>query len=168
VLESGWLAALPYLAAAASAALGGQLGDVFRARYGAVWGFRLIPLVALPISGAALIATVEAESAFWVIFALCLAFFAVEATEGPYWAATTEIAQADTTIGTAVLNTGGNLGGVLGQPVVGWLSANGHWTAAFVTGTVCAILAAGLWLTIDARRKIPGAVVDDDIARAMA
>ncbi|HLY54402.1 MAG TPA: MFS transporter [Stellaceae bacterium] len=168
VLESGFLAALPYLAAAAGAGFGGHWSDLLRNRYGAAWGYRLLPLAALPITGLALILTVEASGAFWAIFGLCLAFFAVETTEGPYWAATTEVAQTDTTIATGVLNTGGNLGGVIFTPLVGWLAENGDWGAAFMTGAACSLVAAALWLLVDARRKFISTVADDDIAQVMA
>ena len=50
---------------------------------------------------------------------------------------------------TGVLNTGGNLGGIIGIPIVGYLSGHGAWNAAFYIGLFCAVLAAILWLAID-------------------
>jgi sugar phosphate permease len=51
---------------------------------------------------------------------------------------------------TAVLNTGGNLGGVVATPTIALLSAGHHWTSIFVLGAVLSLLAALLWLAIDA------------------
>jgi len=40
--------------------------------------------------------------------------------------------------------------GLIGIPIVAYLSGGGHWTTAFVIGTVFAILGAVMWLGIDA------------------
>jgi len=47
-----------------------------------------------------------------------------------------------------------NIGGVIGIPIVAWLSQHGNWYAAFATGTAFAVVAAGLWLLIDPERRI--------------
>ena len=57
----------------------------------------------------------------------------------------------DTMAATGLLNTGGNLGGVIGTPIIAALSSY-SWTVVFATGAVCAVVAAGLWLSIDTRR----------------
>jgi MFS family permease len=54
---------------------------------------------------------------------------------------------------TAVLNMGGNLGGVIGTPLIAALTATqGGWGVVFATGAVTSIVAALLWLRIDAGR----------------
>jgi MFS family permease len=62
------------------------------------------------------------------------------------------VARADTMSATGILNTGGNVGGLIGIPIVAYLSGHGAWTAAFVVGTVFAVLGAAAWLGIDATR----------------
>jgi predicted MFS family arabinose efflux permease len=54
---------------------------------------------------------------------------------------------------TGVLNTGGNLGGLIGIPIVAQLSGHGHWTMAFVIGAVFAVLGALAWLGIDCDKQ---------------
>ena len=54
----------------------------------------------------------------------------------------------DTMTATAVLNTGGNLGGVVATPIIAFVSSSYSWTVVFATGAVCALVAAGLWLTV--------------------
>jgi predicted MFS family arabinose efflux permease len=49
-----------------------------------------------------------------------------------------------------VMNTGGSLGGVVGIPIVAYLSGHGHWNTAFLIGTGAAILTAVTWMFIDA------------------
>ncbi len=152
VLDSGWLAAAPFGAAAVGAAVGGQFNDVLCRRLGERWGFRGVPLIGLPIAAVALYLAVQAASPFWAVAALCVAFASVELTEGPYWAATMHVAGTDSMVATGLLNTGGNLGGILGTPIVAALSARHGWTAALLTGSACSILSAALWLWIDPSR----------------
>lgn len=151
-LESGWLASLPFVVAGAAAAAGGRLADRLRARWGDRIGMRVLPLLALPSSAVFLYLTVSAASPYLAVAALCLGFGCVELTEGSFWAATMRLAPADTMAATAVLNTGGNLGGVVATPIIAALSAHHGWRVVFATGAVLAVGAAGLWLTIDAGR----------------
>jgi ACS family glucarate transporter-like MFS transporter len=154
VLESGWLASLPFVVAGAAAAFGGRLADRLRAYYGDRIGMRIVPLVALPLAAVFLYLTVTAAHPYWAVAALCLGFACVEVTEGSFWGATMRLAPSDTMAATAVLNTGGNLGGVVATPIIAALSVGaGGWGVVFATGAVTAVIAAALWLTIDAGRE---------------
>ncbi len=151
-LQSGFLAMLPSIGAAAGSAIGGYLADICAARLGTRRGYALVPLVSLPIAGVLLLLVAHTTSAIVAVAVLTASFFAIEMTEGPYWAATMCVARADTMAATGVLNTGGNLGGVIGIPIVAYLSGRGAWGPAFATGTILALVAAGLWLLIDPTR----------------
>jgi len=152
VLESGWLAALPFVVAGAASATGGRLADSLRARYGDRVGLRILPLVGLPSAALFLFLTVWLANPYWGVVALCLGFACVEVTEGSFWGATMRLAPQDTMAATAVLNTGGNLGGVVATPIIATLSSGQSWGVVFATGAATAIAAATLWLTIDAGR----------------
>jgi ACS family glucarate transporter-like MFS transporter len=153
VLESGWLASLPFVVAAVASATGGRLADGLRARFGDRAGMRIIPLAALPCAAVFLYLTVSLANPYWAVAALCLGFAFIEVTEGPYWAATMHLAPRDTMAGTAILNTGGNLGGVVATPIIAALSAGHNWSLVFATGAATSVAAAALWLTIDAGRN---------------
>ena len=153
VLESGWLAALPFVVAGAAAAMGGRIADVLRRRLGDRHGPRVLPLVTLPLAAVFLYLTVALADPYWAIAALCLGFACVELNEGNYWGVAMRLAPNDSMASTAVLNTGGNLGGVIGTPVIAALSAaQGGWGAVFTTGIATSVVAALLWLTIDPGR----------------
>jgi MFS transporter, ACS family, glucarate transporter len=156
-LQSGFLAMLPPIGAAGGAAIGGFLSDSLAERFGPGRGYRLVPLISLPAVGALLLVATHVGNPYLAVAALTVAFGATEITEGPYWAATMQVARADTMAATGVLNTGGNLGGVVGIPIVAYLSEHGAWNAAFATGTAFALVAAGAWLFVDPSRR---AVVD--------
>jgi len=154
-LQSGWLASLPFLAAATAATAGGRIADELRARYGDRVGMRVLPLVALPAAAVFLFLTVAVSSPYLAVAALCLGFACVELNEGAYWGATMRLAPDDTMAATALLNTGGNLGGVVATPIIAALSATGGWQVVFATGAATALVAAALWLTIDAGAAQP-------------
>lgn len=154
ILQGGFLAAAPPLVAALSAGLGGKLAVDLCARFGVRWGMRIVPLVALPLAGALLLAAVYAGNPYVAVVALALCFGAVSLTEGSYWAATMYVARSDTMSGTGILNTGGNAGGLIGIPIVAYLSGHGSWTAVFVIGAVFATFSALVWLGVDASRSV--------------
>jgi ACS family glucarate transporter-like MFS transporter len=147
-LESGLMAMIPWIGAAVGAAVGGVLADRLAQRHGATRGYRILPLLSLPLGAVMLVAIPAAASAALAVAALTMAFFAIEINEGPYWAATMSIARADTGAATGVLNTGGNTGGIICQPLVAWLVASGDWSAAWITGAGFALVAAALWLAV--------------------
>ncbi|HXV39923.1 MAG TPA: MFS transporter [Steroidobacteraceae bacterium] len=152
VLESGWLAALPFLVAGVAAAAGGRLADSLRAYFGDTTGMRIIPLTALPLAALFLYLTVAFENPYWAVAALCMGFACVELNEGPFWGAAMRLQPSDTMAATAVVNTGGNLGGVVATPIIAALSAGQDWRLVFMTGAATSIVAALLWLKIDAGR----------------
>ncbi len=152
-MESGWLAALPYIAAGVGAAFGGRATDWLCKRIGERRGYGIVPIAGLLVAAVALDLVVESPNAATAVAALCVAFAAVEITEAAYWAASMRIGQSESMVATGILNTGGNIGGVIGTPIVASLSAHGNWHAAFLTGSVCSIAAAGLWLLADPGRR---------------
>ena len=90
------------------------------------------------------------------VAALAVCYFCIEMNEGPYWAAAMHVARADSMAATGILNTGGNLGGVIATPIIAYLSGHNAWTSAFLTGTVLALVSAAAWLLVDPGRE-PGA-----------
>jgi MFS transporter, ACS family, glucarate transporter len=152
VLEGGWLAATPPLAAAIGAGIGGQLASVLERRYGVRTGLRIIPLLSLPAAAVLLFVAVGTAHAYLAVAALALCFAAVEVNEGPYWASIMHVGRADAMSASGLLNTGGNAGGLIATPVVGYLSEHQDWTLAFLIGAAFAVAGAALWLLIDPTR----------------
>jgi len=154
VIEGGALASLPPIGAALGAGAGGGITDALCLRFGVRWGFRLVPLVSLPLAGVLLLLATGTSHAYVAVGALTLAYTAVEINEAAYWAGTMRIAQADTMAATGILNTGGNAGGLIGIPIVAYLSGQGHWHATFLIGFACALASAFAWLWVDADKPL--------------
>jgi ACS family glucarate transporter-like MFS transporter len=152
VLESGLLSMLPPLGAAVGAGVGGLLVTGACKRLGTRWGYRAVPLFALPTAGLLLLVVVNVSNAYLALAALALAYLVVELTEAAFWGGTMLVARADCMSASGVLNTGGNVGGIVGIPIVAYLSGGGHWSAAFALGAAFALIAMLLWFGIDTDR----------------
>jgi MFS family permease len=61
-LESGFAGMLPWIGAGIGAGVGGFLSDGLAARIGFRWGYRLVPLFALPAAGLLLLVTISVTS----------------------------------------------------------------------------------------------------------
>jgi sugar phosphate permease len=153
ILESGWLAIAPPLAAAFGAGIGGALTARLCKRYGVKWGFRLVPVVALPTAALLLVIAVFAANPYAAVVALTACFACVELTEGAFWGTTMTLGRGDTMAFGGIVNTGGNLGGIIGIPIVAYLSGRHSWVTAFVIGSLTAVGSAVLWFGIDASKS---------------
>ena len=156
-LESGWLASAPPLAAALGAGIGGKLAADFSVRYGVRRGLAIVPLISLPAAAVLQYLAVDAANAYLAVLALALCFGAVELNEGAYWAAIMHVGREDAMAASGLLNTGGNLGGVIATPIVGYLSGRHEWTLAFAIGAACAVAGAAAWLFVNPGRGLPAA-----------
>ena len=159
VLESGWLAVAPPLAAALGAGLGGYVTGALCRRFGECWGYRLVPLIALPVSAVLLLWAVGAANPYLAVAVLAACFGCVELTEGAYWAGGMRIGRGDTMAVCAIMNTGGNLGGIITLPVVAYLSGRHQWSVAFGLGAGFAVLGAAAWLVIRVADPVEPAAV---------
>jgi MFS transporter, ACS family, glucarate transporter len=151
-LETGNLSMLPPLAAAVGAGVGGFLASYASRRLGLRWGFRIVPLIAMPLAGALLLLVAKMPTAFLAAVVLALAYGTIELTEASFWSATMNVARADTMAACGALNTGGNLAGVVGIPIVAYLSGHAAWNTSFALGGAFAVVSALCWLAIDAER----------------
>jgi ACS family glucarate transporter-like MFS transporter len=149
ILESGWLASAPPMAAAIGAGVGGALTGMLCRRLGTRWGFRALPLIALSISAVLLLIAVDTPNLYGAVAALSLCFGCVELSEGAFWGGAMSIGRADAMAVGGAMNTGGNLGGIIGIPIVAYLSGEHLWRTAFLIGMGCAVASALAWLAID-------------------
>jgi sugar phosphate permease len=158
LLASGGLTSIPLFFGALCASMGGFLCDAACARFGARWGFRILPLTMLPLSAVLLLVAARVDNPYAAVAALAGCFGCVQMTEAPFWAAIFWVTRERASAGTGILNMGGNLGGMIGTYIVARLTAAHDWPAALATGVGFALASAALWLLIDAdRRAAPAA-----------
>ena len=153
--ESGWLAVAPPLAAALGAGIGGAMTALCCRRFGDRWGYRMVPFVALPVAALLLLFVVNTANAYAAVAALALCFGCVELTEGAFWSSGMMVGRGDAMSVCGILNTGGNLGGLIGIPIVAHFSELHLWYIAFLIGIGFALVSALAWLGIDVVTPVP-------------
>ena len=145
--ESGWLYSLPFVTGAVFAALGGLVCDALCKRLDPTWGCRLPAMTGLVLVAIFLIAGVYASNPYVAVGLLSLCFGFTQFTEGSFWSASTYIAGPHTAAATGVLNTGGNAAGFF-APVVGLMVDHLGWLSTLASGSIFALIGAGLWLLV--------------------
>jgi ACS family glucarate transporter-like MFS transporter len=154
LLAGGFAASVPFIAGSIAASIGGWVCDVLCRRIGPRWGCRLPCLVGLLLVAGFLFAGATADRAILAVTFLSICFASTQFTEGAYWSGTTFVAGRHTAAASGVLNTGGNLAGVLASPLVPILAERFGWLVALSSGSLFAVLAAVLWLWIRVDRPL--------------
>jgi MFS transporter, ACS family, glucarate transporter len=155
VLKGGVYAGLPWCVGALFATIGGALCDRLCKRLGPRWGCRVPAMTGLILAAVLLFAGITASNPIVATGLLSLCFGCTQLTEGPFWSAQTYVAGPHTAAATGVLNTGGNLGGVLCSPAIPLLVHYFGWIPALASGSVIALIGATLWLFIRVDRPLP-------------
>lgn len=150
--DAGLVTSSQWIAGAAGAALGGWICDRLCHRMGLRWGCRLPIVVGLVVSGILLIGgslTLHVQAA---VIMLVLCFFFNQLTEGAYWSTATAVGGRYAGTSCGVLNTGGNVMGIINSLAVPIIAHAFGWTFAMAIGGVIAFVGAGLMLFVRADR----------------
>jgi ACS family glucarate transporter-like MFS transporter len=153
-LAGGLAASVPWLTGGLAAALGGAVCDGACKRWGPRWGCRGPSAVALVLCAIALWIGAAVGDAYIALVFLSLAFGFEQFTEGAYWSGATFVAGRHTATATGILNTGGNLVGVLSTQMFVLLEGRFGAMVAVASGAMFALLGAVLWLFIRADQPL--------------
>ncbi|HVX48656.1 MAG TPA: MFS transporter [Chitinophagaceae bacterium] len=152
IVQTGWLAAIPYILAVAGMIILSWLSDKTQKRKLFVWPALLAGALAFYGS------YVSGVNNFWLSFILlCVAGMAMYAPYGPFFAMITESLPSNVVSpAIALINSVGSLGAFTGIYVAGYLNDATHgFTASYVFMAVSLLVAA--ILTIAAVKKNPQA-----------
>jgi ACS family glucarate transporter-like MFS transporter len=148
--EAGILIAMQWILGAIGGVVGGVLCDVLVKRLGLRHGTRSLAIVALLLAGVFLYVGATADDPRIGVAWLSFAFACVQISEAPFWVATMAVSGRHASIGTGILNTGGNIPGIIGGIMVPVIAGLFGWQVAIASGSVFAVTAALLWLLIRA------------------
>lgn len=141
----GFAAASSWIIGAPATVVGGLVCDLLWRRFGARWSCRLLCMVALIGAGVLLLAGSFVTHALAAVILLSCAFAGFMFTDAIYWAAATQLGGRHTPVATGILNTGGNLIGIVNGPLVPILAERFGWAFAMASGALFALVAALLW-----------------------
>jgi ACS family glucarate transporter-like MFS transporter len=154
ILEGGFLASLPFLMGAIGATVGGYMCDRLQKKVGPTWGHRIPVILGLIPSGACLIFGSITQNPYLAVVSLALCFGFIQLTEGPYWSTIAFVSRENAQAGGGVLNTGGNLGGVIATPLIPILVAQFDWVIALSSGAVFAVMGLVFFMFINFKENI--------------
>ncbi|KWI56352.1 MFS transporter [Burkholderia pseudomultivorans] len=145
MVATGWLSALPYLAATIAMVAASWASDKVGSRRGFVWPFLLIGAAAFAASFAL------GSSHFWISYALLVvAGAAMYAPYGPFFAIVPELLPKNVAGGAmALINSMGALGSFVGSYFVGYLNgATGSPVASYAFMSAALVVAVILTLSV--------------------
>jgi len=152
IVQTGWLASVPYIMAVAGMLTISYFSDKTLKRKIFVWPCLLLGSVAFYASYAV------GTGNFWLSFTLLtIAGMAMYAPYGPFFAMITEALPANVSyISIALINSVGSLGAFMGTFIVGYLSGTKHnFTAAYIF-MASAMLGAAILTAVAVKEKRTG------------
>jgi MFS transporter, ACS family, glucarate transporter len=155
--QMGIYASLPLMAGVIGDLAGGWFSDIVLRRTGNVnLARRWVAIAGFLVSAAATVPAVLAHDPKVSVACYCVAFFGLEWTVGISWAVTLDIGGDYAGSVSAVMNMLGNIGGAVAATVVTYTAARYGWNVPFLMTAGLCLIAAVLYLKIDASRKVFG------------
>ncbi len=131
--ESAWLTTIPWVLATITTLAGGYISDFLITQIGA---------------GLFLVIGARVDSKYIAAGVLAICTGLIMGVEGPYWATANQISGKNTGFTGGMLNTGGNLGGVISPTLTPWIAQHFGWVNALNFTALVALCAAVLWMVV--------------------
>ncbi len=150
----GLYASLPLLAGTAGDLLGGWSSDRWAQRTGNLKiARRGVAIAGFLLASCAILFATFTASPLASVWYSCAAVFGLEVTVGVSWAIPIDIGGDYAGSIAAIMNMCGNLGSAISPTLLAWLMSLYGWNIPFVTSSVLCIVAALLFMKIDATRQ---------------
>ncbi|UIJ44174.1 MFS transporter [Sphingomonas cannabina] len=151
----GLFASLPLMAGVIGDLTGGWASDLLVKRgAGLKMARRAVAIVGFLTAAAMIPLAAAIADPVPSILCFCVALFGLELTVGVSWAVTLDIGGEYAGSVSAVMNTLGNTGAAVAAAVTGYIVSMSGWFAAFAVLSILCLIAALLFLRIDASRKL--------------
>jgi sugar phosphate permease len=156
--QMGIFASLPLLAGVTGDIAGGWLSDRWLKSTGNLrLARRTIAVVGFVLAGVTLPMATLAQDPLLGVACFCAAVFGLELTVGISWAVTLDVGGDCAGSVSAAMNTFGNVGGAIAAALTGYIVTHSGWNVAFYVPSALSLLAAALFMRIDASRRLtPG------------
>lgn len=165
-VQAAWLASLVLAASGTAAMAGGWLTDALVRRYGLKVG-RSIGGVAMPFSGACILAAALTSEPLVAAAWMAIAAAAADLCLSPSWAMCHDVGGEAAGTVTGAMNTFGNLGGAISPLVVGYsVQLWGSWTTPLLVTAGVYVIGGVLTLCVNpSRRLVPQATFRSFVTR---
>jgi MFS family permease len=143
--QSAIYTTLMWLAWMVMTPVGGWASDRLGARFGLRNGRRMVVVASMVISAILVFIGSNVTGTLPTVVLLCLSLGFVAATDGPFWAAAMDASGKHSGTGSAILNTGGNIGGMLAPTLTPLLAHWFGWSAGLYFGGAFVLLGVTVW-----------------------
>jgi len=151
---AGYFTGAQWIVGAVASLVGGLLCDLLSAHLGATRGCRLTAMGGILFAAPCLVLGTLASNPFAMVLLLSISFGSTQLVDAAYWVAAMRVAGRRAPLSTGILNTGGNLSGILAAILVPTVAGKWGWAAGIGSGVVFAVVGALLWLGIRTDRPI--------------
>jgi MFS transporter, ACS family, glucarate transporter len=162
LLKGGFYNSLPYAFAMVMIPACGRLCDGLAGRRGRTRGRRLVAMSCLMLSAVFLLTGAKVAAPLPAIICFSLSVGFLMSTEGPFWSSAVEVAGQHPGAAGGIMNTAGNLGGVVSTAIAPILVKQFGWFATFTLCSILAVLAGLIWFLIKVEQTSGAVAVSID------
>ncbi len=152
IMNGGWVAAIPWLAAMALTPMGGLACDRIAKRRGRLAGARAVIIAGYGGSGLLLFAAAYSSSRVTAVASLACSIAFLMSAESSFWSSATHLADEHVGMLSGIMNTAGIVGGIVSTSLVPVIVEHFGWLPALASGTLMALVCAALWIGV---REVP-------------
>jgi sugar phosphate permease len=153
--QMGFYASLPLLAGTVGDVFGGWFSDLLAKWSGDLkTARRAVGAGGFLLSALCIVPACVTTNSFTSVWLSCVAMFGLESTVGVSWAITLDIGADSAGAVSAVMNTWGNLGGAISSALSAYLVVLRGWNAPFLVMAGLSVVAAVLYLRINASQRL--------------
>jgi ACS family glucarate transporter-like MFS transporter len=149
---SAFYSTLPFLAMAVCSPLGGAISDWLTRRFGQRIGRCGISVIGLLLATLFLVLGADTSSARVASLVLAGGAGALYLSQSSFWAITAGISRGSSGSVSGLMNTGGQLGGMLTAQLTPVIAARWNWASSFYVAAAFAAAGAVAWLFVDPAR----------------
>lgn len=148
VTHASFWAMTPFIAMTVLSPVGGYASDRAVRRFGVKWGRRLPVFLGTAIAALLMVVGAHAQSSILANVLMALAAGASAFALVNWWATTVDITRRFAGSLAGIMNTAGNLGGVISPTLTPYLAERFSWMVALSFAAVTALLAGILWFFV--------------------
>jgi MFS transporter, ACS family, glucarate transporter len=153
--QMGFYASMPLLAGTVGDVFGGWFSDLLAKWSGNLKSARrIVGAGGFLLSALCIVPACLTTNSLVSVWLSCVAMFGMESTVGVSWAITLDIGADSAGAVSAVMNTSGNLGGAISSALSAYLITFFGWNAPFLVMAGLSVLAAVLYLRINASQRL--------------
>jgi ACS family glucarate transporter-like MFS transporter len=145
---------IPFIAMTLGCLFGGFVSDRITARVGLRIGRTVVPGVALVLTAILLLIGPRAHQAQTAALVLALGAGVLYISQSGFWAVAADIAGENTSVVSAIINMGGQIGGACATSITPIIAARFGWTMSFVLAAALTLAGGIGWAAVDPRKRI--------------